>query len=58
MYVTCPACHCKANIISRKAEDKKKSLLTCQCSNLNCSSSFKLGLSLVGSVLNEKKGIA
>ncbi|WP_072055376.1 ogr/Delta-like zinc finger family protein [Aliivibrio fischeri] len=47
MYVTCPACHSKARTIEQKEETATESVLTCQCCNLNCSSSFKLSLVMV-----------
>ncbi|MEZ9627855.1 ogr/Delta-like zinc finger family protein, partial [Aliivibrio fischeri] len=47
MYVTCPVCHSKARTIEQKEETATESVLTCQCCNLNCSSSFKLSLVMV-----------
>ncbi|WP_420271384.1 ogr/Delta-like zinc finger family protein [Moritella viscosa] len=45
--MTCPICHCQARVINQKKETRTKSLLTCQCRNLNCSSSFTLSLSMI-----------
>ncbi|NOH85150.1 hypothetical protein F0249_15180 [Vibrio sp. 03-59-1] len=55
MYVTCPICYSKAHVISKQKKTTKESEHTCQCSNLNCSSSFKISLSLIGNIILPKK---
>lgn len=58
MYVTCPACHSQAKIIERRAKGKKKSMFTCQCANIHCSSTFELSLSIVGNVIKKTQEAA
>lgn len=58
MYVTCPICHCKARTIEQKEETPIKSVLTCQCCNLNCSSSFQLSLSMINKGLTSGEKVA
>lgn len=55
MYVTCPICHCKARTIEQKEETPIKSVLTCQCCNLNCSSSFLISLSMINKGVTSSK---
>ncbi|WED26434.1 ogr/Delta-like zinc finger family protein [Vibrio sp. DW001] len=55
MYVTCPICYSKAHVISKQRQTAKQSEHLCQCSNLNCSSSFKVSLSLIGGINLPKK---
>jgi len=58
MMVSCPACYCKAKTVDRKRESKKKSLLTCQCTNINCSATFKFSLSMIGGYSRKPKVVA